>query len=173
MHGSLFNDALETNVTKVSNRRASHHIGTWDFQQVSFWHRCFITFGTCTCRHSGRWTLQHRNVLKGTFWHEEFSTRRIFGTKNFGMETFRHSGTGAEILICKVPKYSCAQMSCCQNIPCRNVDGAENSSCQKFLVRKSPHVKTFLSWNIHMPEHWQCRTMHVPKWLLLKSQVAK
>ena len=50
-------------------------------------------------------------------------------------------------------------------------------------MRKSPHVKMFPCWNVHLPEHLQCKTVQVPKcsrdetsmpkWLLPKGSVRK
>ena len=87
------------------------------------------------------------------------------------------------ILLCKVPKYPCAEMFRCRNIPVPKCSGAENSSCRKFPVPKIPHAETFRCWNVHLPERPQCRTVHVPKcsrdetsvpkWLLPKCSMPK
>ena len=103
-------------------------------------------FGSCTlwpCTCSGRWTLQHRNVstlgLFGagnfrhkevlapwTFWQQKISAFGYFGTLQSNMDilaqTFRHL---------------------CKNVHMWKYPCAETFLCQKFLVPKSPQVKTF------------------------------
>ena len=95
----------------------------------------------------------------GTFWHGDFLAWGLFGTRNFrhrnisarghfGTWTFWHSSTGAKMTVPKHP-YCFAR--------CQNVNGAINSSCWKFPVRKSPHVKIFPCWNVHLPKCPQCQ----------------
>ena len=70
-----------------------------------------------------------------------------------------------------------------RNVTVPKCSCTKNSSCRKFLMSKSPHVKTFQCWSVHLPECLQCQTENVPKcsrdetsvpkWLLPKSQVPK
>ena len=96
-------------------------------------------FGTrivwcCGC--SNRWTFQHGEFSAwGIFWHEEFLALEHFSTWLFWhlAKQYGHSSTdiSGPVLLCRnvhVPKYP----------------SAENSSCRKGLMPKSPHVKMFL-----------------------------
>ena len=106
----------------------THHFGTKHFgtshfsADVSSWEH----FGTCTlppCGCSGKWTFQYGTV---STWG--------FGTWIFWYLTKQYVRSDTDIL---------APVLLCQNVPVLKCSCAENSSCQKFLVSKSPHVEVF------------------------------
>ena len=111
-------------------------------------------FGTCTirrCRRSGRWTFQH-----GTFRHGDFSAWGLFGTRNFRHRKISaqgHFGTWTSlhkcrnvcaktsILLCKVPKYPCAETFRCRNVQVPKYPCAEMFRCRKFFMPKIPRAE--------------------------------
>ena len=114
--------------------------------------------------------------ITGTFRHGEFSAQGIFGTRNFwhlnisaqgyfGTWTFRHLDILAPCKAIWTFRHLCysAEMSMYENFPVSKCSRAENSSCQKVLVPKSPHVKIFPCWNVHLPECLHRQMVHVPK----------
>ena len=165
------------------------------FRQETFWHGHFIT-GTFrhgdfsvpwTFRHMdilSPWTFRHRDISAwgqngtGTFWHRNISTHGCFGTGKFRHHAkqygHRQFGTCAEMWYCAktsiLPKYPCAEMFQCQNVPvpkdphaeisrCRNIPVPKNSFCRKIHVpnnllaemsmeTKCPHAEMILWWNI-------------------------
>ena len=132
------------------------YFGTWHFgmnissrgpfRTRTFWHEnisAWVYFCTMDVSAQGRystWTLQHKDILAHglfsicTFWHYA--------------KQYRHFGKGVLLPNVHVPKYPCAKMSQCHNVPCRNVHGAKKSPCQNVLVLKYPCAKMSPWWNV-------------------------
>ena len=178
---------------------AYHHFDTCDFGKSHL--------GTCTiqpCGCSGRWTFQNGNVLTwGLFGMRNFQHKEFLAQEHFGTGTFRHMDISAQlhmcrnicaemyILLCKVPKYLCAEMFRCWNIPVPKCSCAENSSCRKFLVPKIPraknsqcrkfpmskrfHVETSIYWNVRSAERCMCRNVPemIPRWNICAELVCR
>ena len=113
-------------------------------------------------------TREHFNM--GTFRHRDFSAQGFFSAGTFrhgDILAHGHFVTVAEvpkclcqnvcaetsILLCKVPKYPCAKMFRCRNIPVPKCLGAKNSSC---CAENTP------CWNVQVLKSPSARTSTVP-----------
>ena len=144
-------------------------IGTFQYVQVS---------ALRTYRHmdiSSLWTLLYKNFSAwGLFKHKDFLAQEPFNTVAQGSRSLCQNVHTAR----KVPKYPCAEIFRCSNIPCRfvvlsmapKIPCAKMSPSQKILLLKCPWTRNVR--NMHMPK---CPgdEMSVPQCLLPKCQVPK
>ena len=98
----------------------------------------------------------------GTFRHGEFSAQGIFGTRNFrhrDISAPEHFSTWIFWHLAKEYGHFGRHLGTCATV----LKHPPADMCRKFLMRKTPHVKTFPCWNVHLPERLQRQMVHLPK----------